>query len=49
MIRLLETARRRPSFETIVKLATALEVDVSELFIAARLIRNPVGRPRKRR
>ena len=49
MIRLLETAKRKPSFETIVKVATVLDVEVAELFAAAKLTRNPVGRPRNRK
>ena len=48
-IRLLETARRRPSFDTIVALAHSLEVEIGTLFVEATLPQNPMGRPRKPR
>ncbi len=48
-IRLLERARRRPSFDTIVRLAAALEVEIAALFVEAVLRDNPIGRPRGRK
>lgn len=48
-IRVLERARRRPSFETIVRLAGVLEVDVAALFVEAELPDNPVGRPPRKK
>ncbi|MGH1341335.1 MAG: helix-turn-helix domain-containing protein [Nannocystales bacterium] len=47
-IRVLEGARRAPSFATLVRLLAALDIEPNQLFEPRELQRNPVGRPPKK-